>query len=55
MEYSFDWFVEQGFCNEEVINVLCSINGTNETTFSDLLFYYTGYHDIEQYKEEIQE
>ena len=37
--------------NEEVINCITSINGYNEDTLDNVLYYYTGYRDIEQYLE----
>ena len=37
--------------NEEVINCITSINGYNENTLDDILYYYTGYRDLEQYTE----
>ena len=37
--------------NEEVINCITSINGYNEETFDSVLYYYTGYRDLEQYLE----
>lgn len=35
--------------NEEVINCITSINGYNENTLDDVLYYFTGYRTIEQY------
>ena len=37
--------------NEETINCITSINGYNEDTLDSILYYYTGYRDIEQYTE----
>lgn len=37
--------------NEEVLNCITSINGYNEDTLNDILYYYTGYRDLEQYTE----
>lgn len=37
--------------SEEVINCITSINGYNEETFDNILYYYTGYRDLEQYLE----
>lgn len=37
--------------NEEVINCITSINGYNEETLDNILYYYTGYRDLEQYLE----
>lgn len=37
--------------SEEVINCITSINGYNKNTFNNVLYYYTGYRDLEQYLE----
>ena len=37
--------------NEETINCITSINGYNEETLDSILYYYTGYRDLEQYTE----
>ena len=37
--------------NEETINCITSINGYNEDTLDNILYYYTGYRDLEQYTE----
>jgi hypothetical protein len=37
--------------NEEVLNCVTGINGYNEYTLNDILYYYTGYRDIKQYLE----
>lgn len=37
--------------NEETINCITSINGYNEETLDNILYYYTGYRDLEQYTE----
>ena len=37
--------------SEEVINCITSINGYNEETFDNILYYYTGYRDLDQYLE----
>ena len=37
--------------SEEVINCITSINGYNKNTFNNILYYYTGYRDLEQYLE----
>lgn len=37
--------------NEEVINCITSIDGYNEETLDSILYYYTGYRDLEQYLE----
>ena len=37
--------------NEETIKCITGINGYNEDTFDSILYYYTGYRDLEQYLE----
>lgn len=37
--------------SEEVINCITSINGYNKNTFNSILYYFTGYRDLEQYTE----
>ena len=37
--------------SEEVINCITSINGYNEDTLDNILYYYTGYTNIKQYTE----
>lgn len=37
--------------SEEVINCITSINGYNKNTLDSILYYYTGYRDLEQYLE----
>ena len=37
--------------SEEVINCITSINGYNEDTLDNVLYYYTPYRDLEQYLE----
>lgn len=49
-EYS-NYLIENLGVNEEVVNCITSINGYNENTLDDILYYYTGYRDLEQYLE----
>lgn len=49
-EYS-NYLIDNLGINEEVINCITSINGYNEKTFDNILYYYTGYRDLEQYLE----
>ena len=37
--------------SEEEINCITSINGYNEDTLDNVLYYYTCYRDLEQYLE----
>ena len=47
-EYS-NYLIENLGVNEEVVNCITSINGYNEDTLDDILYYYTGYRTLEQY------
>ena len=44
-----NYLIENLGVKEEVINCVTSINGYNEDTLDDILYYYTGYRTIEQY------
>ena len=37
--------------SEETINCITGINGYNEETLDNVLYYFTGYRDLEQYTE----
>lgn len=37
--------------NEETIKCITGINGYNEDTLDSILYYFTGYRDLEQYLE----
>lgn len=37
--------------SEDTIDCITSINGYNEDTLNNILYYYTGYRDLEQYLE----
>ena len=37
--------------DEKIVNCVTGINGYNENTLNDILYYYTGYRDIKQYLE----
>lgn len=49
-DYS-NYLIEYLKVNEEVINCITSINGYNEDTLDNILYYYTGYKDLKQYLE----
>ena len=49
-EYS-NYLIEYVGISEEVINCITGINGDSEETLNDVLYYYTGYRDLEQYTE----
>ena len=37
--------------SKDTIDCVTNINGYNENTLNDILYYYTGYRDLEQYTE----
>lgn len=47
-DYS-NYLIDNVGVNEDVINCITSINGYSENTLDDVLYYYTGYRDLEQY------
>lgn len=49
-EYS-NYLIENLGVNEETIRCITGINGYNEETLDDILYYFTGYRDLEQYTE----
>lgn len=49
-DYS-NYLIENLGVNEEVVNCITSINGYNEDTLDNILYYYTGYRTLEQYTE----
>ena len=51
LEYYNEYLINNLGISEEVINCITSINGYNKNTFNNVLYYYTGYRDIEQYLE----
>ena len=51
LEDYYDYLIENLGVNEETINCITGINGYNEETLDSILYYFTGYRDIEQYLE----
>ena len=47
----YDYLIENLGVNEETIKCITGINGYNEDTLDDVLYYFTGYRDLEQYLE----
>lgn len=45
----YDYLIEYLGVNEETIKCITGINGYNEETLDSILYYYTGYRDLEQY------
>lgn len=51
LEQYCDYLIENLGVNEETIKCITGINGYNEETLDNILYYYTGYRDLEQYLE----
>ena len=51
LEDYYDYLIEYLGVNEETIKCITGINGYNEETLDSILYYFTGYRDIEQYLE----
>ena len=49
-EYS-NYLIDNLGVNEETIKCITGINGYNEETLDSILYYFTGYRDLEQYLE----
>ena len=47
----YDYLIENLGVNEETIKCVTGINGYNEETLDSVLYYFTGYRDLEQYLE----
>ena len=47
-DYS-DYLIDNVGVNEEVINCMTAVDGYNKNTLNNILYYYTGYRDLEQY------
>lgn len=47
----YNYLINNIGINEEVLKCITSINGYNEKTLNDILYYYTGYRDLQQYTE----
>lgn len=51
LEEYYDYLIENLGVNEETIKCVTGINGYNEKTLDSILYYFTGYRDLEQYLE----
>lgn len=47
----YNYLINNIWISEEVLKCITNINGYNEDTLNNILYYYTGYRDIEQYTE----
>ena len=53
MKLSEIWeeIINNGIATEEELQLITGINGYNEESLNDVIYYKTGYRDIEQYLE----
>jgi len=54
-EEMYDFLAEMVGVSAEALDLAFSLNGCNEETACDILFYYTGWKSFEGYMEEINE
>lgn len=47
--------VDDGIATDDELRLVTYINGYNEETLNDVIYARTGYRDIEQFLEEIEE
>ena len=48
----WDEIVNNGIATEEELQLVTGINGYNEESLNDVIYYKTGYNDIEQFLNE---
>jgi len=48
---TYEKIVDYGIATEEEMSLITGINGYNTETLNDVIFYRTGYRDMEQYEE----
>lgn len=51
LEQYYNYLIEYGLVSDNTLNIITGINGYNESTLDDILYFVSGYHDIEQYLE----
>ena len=55
LEEMYNILIEIVGVNAEALDLVFSINGLNEETACDILYYYTGLRSFESYLEEFKE
>lgn len=45
----YDYLIEYDIVNVDTLDTITGIYGMDESTLDDVLYYKTGYRDIEQY------
>lgn len=51
LEEIIDYLVDNGIATKDEIELVTNINGYNEESINDIIYYRTAFHDIEQYLE----
>jgi hypothetical protein len=52
---TYDYLRDVVGVGEEALDLAFSLNGQNEKTASDILFYYTGWSDFDAHAKDLQE
>ena len=47
----FSRLIDLNIATQDELNLITGINGYNEETLNSVIYYKTGYRDIEQYEE----
>ena len=50
---TWDYLVDNNIATDEELRLVTSINGMNIDTINSVIYARTGYHDIEQVREEV--
>lgn len=51
----WDWLIDNGIATEDELKLITKMNGYNIHVLNDVLYYRTGYHDREKWKEKKNE
>ena len=50
----YDFLLDYVTDNRDALDLTFSLNGMNEETAVSILYYYTGYRDFDQYREDME-
>lgn len=50
----YDFLLDYVTDNRDALDLAFSLNGMNEETAVRILYYYTGYRDFDQYREDME-
>lgn len=53
LDYIWNSIIEYGIATDEELQLVTCINGYSEESLNDVIYVRTGYHDIEQFLEEV--